>query len=209
MAITTINVNGTVFDVYGNIAELDSYVNGVLFPTGVTFTSDFTRKGQLLVTASRLFERLVWRGDRFNIVTPQPLAWPRDGLSDRDGVALDGSSTPDDIFDGFFELVVALDQDSTLGIITLPSNVGNANTKLTRTLNRVEGAVIQEIENEFFVPMTAGRNGGLRLPLATNEFIKPYLGSSVVVTGIATGTDGESSFDEDSEKFNWVAPGLP
>ncbi len=208
MSIQVISVGGVNFDVYGDITELDAYVVGTVFPTGVTFTSDFTRKGQLLVTSSRLFERLTWQGARFDITTPQPLAWPRVDLNDRDGVALDGSTTPDDIFDGFFELVIALDQDGMLDIITMPSNVGNANTRKQSLLNRVEGAVTQRTETEYFVPMSVGRNNGLRLPLATHEFIKPFLGNSVVVTGIVSGTDGESSFDEDSEHFEWVAPGL-
>ncbi len=208
MSITTVSIQGTVHDVYGSIAELSAYVAATLLPTGVTFTSDNTRQLQLLVTGSRLFDRLVWKGVPNDLVTPQPLAWARKGLSDRNGEALDGTSTPQDIFDGFFELCVALKHEGTLNIITSEANAGNGNTRRTRTLNRVEGAVTEEIENEFFVPLIGTRSGALRLPLATHEFVLPYLGSATVVTGIVSGNTGTSSFDEDTVRFGFVVRGL-
>lgn len=206
MSLTTITVSGVTYDVYGSVNELVAYAAASILPSGVTFTTDFTRQQQLIVTGTRLFERTSWRGTKTS--SSQALQWPRDGINDRDGNSIDGT-TPDDIFNGFFELAILLDNDPDNQILTSEQNAGNGNKKKERELNRVEGAVTQETETEYFIPLVGTRTGAHRLPLAVYEFVKPWLASSQVVTGISSGTDETSSFDEDEEAFNFVEPGVP
>lgn len=189
---------------YGSVAELDAYVLGSILPTGVTFTSSNQRKLQLLVTATRYFERTGWIGTPTDLTTPQPLAWPRTGVVDRNGQAVADSVLPADVEAGFFELVIALDQDTTGALLATGST--GSNTKRTRRKRKV-GELETEDENENFVSTATGGAARGRFPQATLEFIKPFLkGGAFSAAGFASGAD-ECSQLEDS--FGFRQPGLP
>lgn len=209
MSLTQITVSGTTFDVYGDQPELVSHAAGTLFPVGVSLTTDVDRQAQLLVTATRILERLAWAGDRFDTATPQPLQWPRINLNDADGNPLDGSTTPQCVFDGFFDLAIALDRDGTLELV---AGGTGGNVQRTRSLDRVEGAVTTEREMQFFRPVSVPGTA-LNLPLNVFGSFRRFLAGfgSGIALSFATGTDLPSEFGRGGRLSNYgfVESGLP
>lgn len=197
MAITTITVGGQTLDVYASTAELKAYAAGVLLPSGVTFTTDNDRLKRLLVTVTRLFERTAWVGTPTDLVTPQPLAWPRTGVVDRNGQAVADSVLPSDVEDGFLEMCVFLDTDTT-GLAALLTGTVGSNVKRTRTKRKV-GDLETEDEQENF--LGTGRGSGIQAPRWPDSvlgFLKPFLSSQGSTVGAPTvsGTGQKSAFQD-------------
>lgn len=189
MAITTLTISSTTFDVYNSRAEVDAYVLGAILPAGVVYTTDSNRKDKLIVQATRILETLVWAGARFDTDTPQPLQWPRTGLSDRDGLAIDGT-TPQDVLSAHAELCIFMDINGPAPVLQGTDSYG-----VKRTVDRVEGAVTEE--REYF-QVRAVPGSALFLPLNVFRLLQPYLsGASASLSNQAYGTDTCPSFGKD------------
>lgn len=214
MAITTVNVSGVSVDVYGSINELKAYAAGVLLPAGVTFTSDNDRLKRLLVTTTRLFERTAWEGEPTDLATPQPLAWPRTGVTDGNGQAVDPGTVPPAVFDGFFEMAVFLDTDTT-GLAALLTGSSGSNVRRTRTRRKV-GELETEDEQENFVGTRHGPNRRPVWPDSVLGFLRPFLRSDAsALAGCASGTAQKSAFQNGPEAegilsdFGYNRGGIP
>ena len=173
-------------NVYQDIAAADAYmVNSVRGAAKWKVLSD-AKKAQCLITATRIFDRQPWQGEKTDQVTPQDLEWPRVNVYDRKGNLVDSATVPDGIKFGSIEFAYDLSQDENLEVSgSTGSNIDSIKA----------GSV--EIE---FSKSGAGADGeaATRFSPQVQEYIGQYLESAYgVSTGDAYGTDGEGSFDDD------------
>ncbi len=174
--MATVTINGTDYEVYLSIVEMDEYAQATL--QSVEWDSlDADTKARYAVLQTRLFDRQVWIGERSDPV--QPLAWPRDGLG-LSGVT-DGV-TPQDLLDGAAETQLALLSGTDL--INQQS--------VAQQVRRLKAGSV-EIEN-----FRGAEGEPLRFPLAVWELISKYLSVSgnVLPGSRSCGTDGESAFEK-------------
>ena len=99
----TITIGTDTFDVYGPQADANTYFNGKL-NRGVWSAAGSSDKDRALISASRLLDLEPWQGTPTDLLTPQPLAWPRTGVLDKNGSAVGTTEFPDDLLAGYYEL---------------------------------------------------------------------------------------------------------
>lgn len=166
---------------YQDAADGDLYfadrINGANWIAAATAT-----KEQALVSATDWLDRQVWVGEQTQPKPTQPLDWPRTGVTDPEGIAVDSGTVPSFIEHGCLELAAALIDDPT--ILDLMSATGD-------NVKKVKGGSA-EIEF-FFDPSTVA---GTKFPKIVMELVSFYLESSASVTNpLASGTDEESGLD--------------
>ncbi len=206
--MATVNISGTDYEVYGDLANANTYFAGALNNDGWTAAS-FGDKNKALVSATRMFDRTFWVGAStlpMSKTVPQPagtqpLLWPRTGVVDCGGLAVPDDVIPEDIVAGSFELANALLGDTNDTIETTPNSGSNLRSDMLR--EKVD-VLETETAQEFFQPTL---NTATRYPTQVHEYIRCYLsagrGGSLVV---ATGLCDDSSFDDD---FTFNPYGLP
>ena len=176
----TITLGSDTFDVYGPRADADSYFNGKL-NRGSWAGASATDRERSLISATRLFDLEAWQGSPTDLVTPQPLAWPRTGVTDKNGQTVGSSDFPQDLLYGYYELAQA--------ILDNPELDEAANQD-----SNIRSVTADVVSVRFFQPVA-----GTRFPTVVHNFIKQFLDSSSVIGGFASGTDETSAFDEASE----------
>lgn len=210
-----VTISGQTFDIYGeHIADdagppvVQSAKNYFL---AATHASAFTGAGtsdqaKALVTATRMLDRQVWQGTRTDLVTPQPLAWPRTGITAKEGDPPDDDTIPTRVIQACYELANALLADAA--VQTSPSQ--GTNTKRTRTRDKV-GDLETEAETEYFRPGSSdGSGGATRFPTIIHELIGCWLESgSDLALVFASGTEVGTVFDGELDNFGFTDPGLP
>lgn len=136
-----------------------------------------------LITATRLLERQTWQGEQTVAKPTQALAWPRTGVTDRYGDAVDSASVPQQIKDAQAELAFELSQDTDQET----ESSANSNTKRIKA---------DTVEVEYFSPVrTAGR-----FPSVVQELIAEFLAGAAGGTNVginAFGTDTVSNYSAD------------
>lgn len=195
--MATIGIAGVNYEVYGALAAANAYF-AAASQGAPWLAAESSLRNQALVTATRVFERTGWSGNPTDTVVPVPpatlplsageqaLQWPRTGLVDRNGVALDSTSIPTDVINGNFEY--ALDLINTPSVQT--DDVRGSNVKSTKSLERVEGAVTVSSEQVNFIP-TIGRFA--QFPKIVQDYIGLWLDSSGSLTlSFVSGTDAEA-----------------
>ena len=209
--MATISIAGVTYEVYGSLASANAYFAAAI--QGAPWASaDSSVRSQALVTATRVFERTGWQGAPTDTVVPVPpatlplaageqaLEWPRTGLVDMNGVAVDSTAIPQDVIDGNFEYALAVINDAT---VQTSAQTGS-NLKIDETTERVEGAITVTTKQQFF-RSTLGKNG--QFPTIVQDYIGQWLASTKAAVGIfAGGTDVESQSNQD---FCYISPGIP
>lgn len=179
-------LSGNNYDVYALRADADVYFGGKLDRGSWTAASG-TEKDRALISATRLFDLESWEGIPTDLVTPQPIAWPRTGVTDKNQQPVADTDFPEDLLNGFFELAQAVIDDPAIADTT--STSGNIKT-----------VTADVVSVRFFRPTT-----GTRFPASVNDYITPFLDLRAGATGgFSFGTDQCSSFDE--ETAGLVAP---
>lgn len=180
---------GTATEVYGGLTACDAYLLGA---TGAgaaayrAFSADDDRK-RMLISATRYIDRQRWKGTA-NAAGGTTLAFPRDGLETVDGDDATDAYQLDLVSRAAFEMAAILAAD------------GEAASNADQSANiKAMGAGSAKLE--FFGPTKTSNGTATKLPTALHELIGMWLagsgsGASVSIAGIATGTDGESSFDD-------------
>ncbi len=194
-----VTIGGVAYATYGNLSEANAYFTSSVNATAWAATASSVRN-QSLVTAARVFERTAWQGapvdpiDKSTVPAPvdtQELEWPRSGLVDKNGVALDETVIIDDIKFGNFEYALAVINDAT---VQTDAQTGS-NLKVDELTNRIEGAITQTTKQQFFKP-TIGKFG--EFPTIVQDYISLWLSSTAAVTGaFAGGTDVCSESGQD------------
>jgi hypothetical protein len=206
----TITIGSTIYEVYGSRVLADAYFQAASH--GAPWTAaDGGVRNNAMVTAMRVFERTGWQGDpteptdktQPQPANTQPLVWPRAGLQDREGLALDPATIPDDILWGSYEY--ALELITTPSVQTDP--LTGSNIKTQKSSQRVEGAITVSEEVGFFKP-TLGKLPPF--PTITQDYIGLWLASSVVGSQIfVSGTDVESAFTDEKLDWGYTDRGIP
>ncbi len=207
--MSQISIGGQTVEVYGDGNEAASYFAQTT--TGAAWTglsSDL--RNRALVQATRSFDRTGWQGaptqprskTQPQPVGTQPLAWPRTGLVDSEGEPLDSSAIPDQVLYGNFELALFLATDETAN----QADGRGSNVKVDKLTQRVEGAVTQTREQQFFT-RTLGKL--TEWPEPVLGYIGLWLeGSALGGLVVASGADRESAFDDGQLNYEQSIPGL-
>lgn len=176
----TITIGADTFDVYASVADGNTYFNGKL-DREIWAAASAGTKERAIISATRLFDLEGWQGAPTDLLTPQAIAWPRTGVSDKNNSLVADSAFPADLLAGFFELAQAIIADPAL----------DQSANQDSNIKRVTADVVNV---SFFRPVA-----GSRFPTQVHNFISQFLdsgGSSV--GGNAYGTDYESAFEERS-----------
>ena len=194
----TVSIGTGTFNIYGLAADANTYFlahsNADEWRDASTLT-----KNRALVTAARSFDRQNWVGTPTDLVTPQDLAWPRTGVTDRNGEAVDPNTTPDDVDEGNWEWALDLVKNGAIADAT-----PGTNTKKTRSSKKVD-VITVSTELELFRP-TIGETA--RFPVAVMELIGLFLAGGDEALAFASGTDVESGFTDSDTDFGFSGIGI-
>ena len=169
---------------YVTEAQADAYLGDSVNGTQWTALTS-TQKCQHLISAFRLLELQRWAGTK--TVDTQTAQWPRTGVT-CNGEAVDPNTVPTRIENGQIELANAIVLNPNL--LTSPTGTTTAGIKRARA---------GSAEVEYFRNNPSSRIlGNQRFPVPVQELIGCFLaGTPVSASALATGTDGESQFDQD------------
>jgi hypothetical protein len=176
--------------VYGTTDERDDFLAlDLRFASAWAALSD-DDQNRASITASRYLNRRSWKGTKTSAV--QPLAWPRTDATDGDGTEIGTGVEPTDIAEASYLLagMLAVDPD----ILGHGQNHG-------RVQSLREGPIAVTFVTRY---EAAGADGsGVVIIDEIENIIQGYLGDSSGISfgdnlvGLASGTDGESAFDDD------------
>ena len=207
-----ITIGGTVHAVYDTKANADAYFKAASHGAPWAAASSSSRD-QFLVTSTRVFERESWLGtptlpiDKSDFASQpagtQPLEWGRTGLTDKNDVAIPSGSIPQDVIDGYFEYALALLNDATVQT----ADPTGSNVKVSKSSQRVEGAITVSTETQFFNPTLGSSNP---YPGIVMDLIGQFLeGASGIELSFTSGTDAVSAFADDADDFGFTDGGIP
>lgn len=167
---------------YVSQSAADTYLGDTVRAANWATTSP-EAKAQALISATKILDRQLWQGTKTS--GAQALQWPRTGVTDKYGSAVDPSVVHQQVKDAECELAFDLSQDSSL------EESGGQGTN-TKRLAAGSASI------EYFRP-TGGVNGegSARFPANIMELIREFLAGSVAgLSGsYSSGTGVESSFD--------------
>jgi len=176
-----VSISGVAYDVYGTEAGFKAYMAGRIGADDYDDAISNDRK-KAMVSATRWLDRQNWDGLRTDPDTPQALEWPRTGLTNKDGEALDDSVVPTDVEEASYELaLVLLGDDDQQDAVSTGSNI-----------KRVQAG---EAQVEWF----KGTEGSYPVfPPQAHDLVKYWLEGHGGFTGAWSGdADSESAFDDD------------
>lgn len=182
--MATITVGNRSYEIYDTLDNALGYLD-VNLGAEKWLGCDSDSKKKALVMTTRYFDRIKWKGDITDAITPQPIAWPRDSTGVEGHV--DGT-TPEAILKGFWEMAALIIDD--------PSRTNDRSTG--SNVQRAKGG---EAEVWFF-RSTMDDEG--KYPLDVLEWIQPYLAGGEGVLSWDSGTyAGEfvSLFDETPDRY--------
>lgn len=183
-----VSIGSDVFDVYGSEAGAATYMAARLGADDWDDASA-TDKKKAMVSATRWIDRARWQGAQTDGDTPQPLAFPRTGLTDCDGNAVADTWTPDA---AAYELALVL-----LGDASVPESVDSG--------SNIKKLKAGPAELEYFKG-TTGRVS--RFPTIAHELLRCFLEGAGGIGGAwASDTVAESAFDDD-DRYDY-GRGLP
>ena len=173
----TVTISTVSYPVYASVVTADAYFAARAGSTWDDYSS--LEKSQGLRTATLFLDRQRWAGAKTD--STNTLAWPRTGVLDVDGVAVDSATLPAALQYACCELAAALLADASI----LSTATGAA-----QNAKRLKAGTA---EVEFFAPVA-----GSRLPTAAFEWVSSFFGGAPggVSGGFATGADGCSDFDD-------------
>jgi len=187
----TVSIAGKTFDIYGEhltddsgppVVESASTYFAASLNASAWNDATLDDQARALVTAGRIFDKQLWVGTPTDPDTPQPLAWPRTGVPDCDGIAATTTDIPMKIVEGSYELALAILADAA---VQTQTNTGS-NTKRVLARKKV-GDLEVEDETEYFSPTNSGANAGTRFPTQVQELIKCYVGGTLGGATVAGG----------------------
>ena len=180
MTTESVIINSNPYDVYANVEMADLYL-GANFLAAAWFELTLDQRGQLLVTATRLFDRQCWIGDKTE--ASQPLEWPRTGTG-IEGV--EDNIVPDDIINGSIEMAFA--------ILEGTEAINSTNPGAQKLRSIAAGSV-----NLQWFRGAEGQNAVFdRFPLPVQELVGQYLCAGQTISGLfVSGTDGVSVTEDD------------
>lgn len=171
-----VNIGGIAFNIYGEhtdntgpVISATAYFSASLNVAGWDVAT-FGDRQKALVNAARIFDKQRWKGALTDPTTPQPLAWPRTGVADCDGVAIDPNTIPEDVIFASYELAAAILSNAAV------QTQENTGSNVRRVLARKKvGDLEIEDETEYFTPTNIGLAVGSRFPAQVQEYLRCYV----------------------------------
>lgn len=191
----SVTIGSDTVEVYGGLTALKSYANTSFGDSATAFNALATDddRSRVLVMATRFLEALIWQGSPTTPpVDDTTLAWPRTGVVDEYGNAVDSSTVPANLVNGCFELAMLVAEDAS--VVTVVDQ--GTNTK---------GVHAGSAGVDYFVPQSAQLGTAPLLPPIVGRLIGQYMSSAVddVGGGVASGTGKCSEFARDRFKRSW------
>ncbi len=177
--VSILSIGANTYSVYAltadPLADTKAYLAGRL-GTAAWDDANSNDKKKALVGSARFIDRAVsFSGTQTDIVTPQPLQWPRDG-ADCNGTSVTDGTTPDAFFEAQAEMALILLTDSTV-------QDGQG------TGSNVKSVKAGSAKVDFFMS-TLDSNQDTRLPPVVNDLLGCYIvGITTVGGSFGTGTD--------------------
>ena len=183
---------GTSGNSYATVAEADTYMDDSIRGATAWAAVDADDKARALLSATRLLDKQCWIGEK--TAASNTLEWPRTGVTDADGNAIDENTVPTQIVNGSIELAYELSQDGTL---EGAQNTGSNDKRYKAG----------SVELELFRPGgVLGTDGITRFPYVVMEWVREFLcGNSSRGGGAAYGTTHTSQFD-DCDSYDYDEP---
>lgn len=175
MALPTIALDDE-FTVYAGVDAADKYASGSAHADAWRELTDDDAKGRYLVTATRVADRQIWRGDKAE--ADQPLAFPRINMGITPEPLLDDNDIPVDIVSGVIELAIA-----------------QANGEDIQSSAIVEDRVRAMSAGSVSITFARSDSIPTRFPQIVQELFRRFLGGSgSSFKGRASGVDAETLF---------------
>lgn len=201
MSIFTVTIAGVTnpIEVYGGATAASDYV-GAMFGDAPTSWLALSPDDQArtLVTATRYLDQQAWQGTATFLVgvTATTLQWPRSGVVNSDGTAVDATTVPVAIVQAAFELAVLVADDPD--VITEIDGGSN--------LQQIDAG--GGVGVTYFNPTSAAFGSASRLPGILDRLVGRYLASPSGDAGSAlggySGNGGcESHFDHEHSYKRW------
>ena len=188
----TVSIGGSSFNIYGTFTDdTGPVISAVTYFKASLNISAWSAaassdKQKALVAATRILDKQPWVGSPTDIVTPQPLAWPRTGATDADGNSFLDTETPEEVIFANYELASAILADAAVQ----SSSTSGSNVRRTLSRDKV-GDLETERETEYFIPTIIGSAASGRFPTSVQEYLRGLLGGSLdlsTVTGSTAST---------------------
>jgi hypothetical protein len=186
----TVVIFGRTLNVYGTFTGANDYLmTSRRFGASWRALSEEDQQG-ILVDVARNLNLRGWKGEKTS--PAQALAWPRTGATDENGDDIASSVTPDQIVEASYVFA---------GLLALRPGALGQGSPTPALMSLREGPV----SASFYAPgpnPTADASG-LPTLAEVDAMIVGYLGEAGgasygdLLAGMASGTDGESSFDDD------------
>lgn len=187
MAIFTETISGVDFEVYAGVASVNGYLLGSSSKGAAAFralgagSDDQKRR---VIDATRYVEEQRWQGVATGLAggTPTTLQFPRTGLTDLAGAALDATNVPSQLIAAVAEMAAILSTDTeAASSVDAGSNLQSLGAGPARL--------------SFFRPMSALDGTATVMPTVVNRWIGRWLASAAASRfgGIITGTSGPCS----------------
>lgn len=187
-----VTIGGNPYEVYGGATACGIYLGAAIGdPATAWVAASPTLQAQLLVAATRYIDAQVWQGlPTSPAVGGTTLQWPRTGVIDANGIAVDATTVPQNLINGVFELAAILADDP---------DVFSAADQGTNT----KGVKAGSASVDYFVPTSASDGSAPLFPIVVQRLIAQYLGAAVETIGgaVASGTDGRSEFSGHRDTF--------
>lgn len=174
--------DATGYEVYAGLAFVQHYLGGSSSAAAQAFRAlgvGSDAQKQRVIEATRYVDQNYWQGTATGLAggTPTTLAFPRSGLTDVNGAALDPTNVPKEVNEAVAELaaLIALDPDTANNVDT-GSNVSSL------------GAGPAQIS--FFRPQSVHDGNATVLPTLVDRLIGRWLagaGAKISVGGFASG----------------------
>lgn len=180
-----VTIGGNSYTIYGSQGEAIAYLAGSVSAAAIAFgvaVSD--RQLAALVSAARVIDAEDYQGTP--TVPGQLQAFPRTGVTRRDGTAVDPNATPIEINNGQYELAALL--------LAKPGLLDQNNADVN-----IQSVTAGPAGVTFFKPISAGR-----FPATVQRWLGQFFATPSIGGGSAsTGTGAESSFD-DCDRYGLV-----
>lgn len=185
----TVTIGADTFDIYGTEAGAATYFRARLGASAWNSAGSSDKK-RGLVSATRWIDSARWQGAP--TASGQALAFPRTGLLDCDGVAVDDSTVPAEVDQACYELALKLLEDPTL--------VDNVNSGSDEKRLKAGSAEI-----EFFRNASSSLPGGgaSLFPAAAARLLRCFIaGASGIRGSFNSGVDDAESLLDPCDRFS-------
>lgn len=187
MSIFTVQVTSstTPVEVYGGVDACLEYLRYSDTDGAVAFVAlDADGQKRKIAQATRYLDSLSWQGVPTGLAggTPTTLQFPRTGLTDAQGAALDATDVPALFVEAVFEMTALIAAD--------PSVTQNADTG-----SNVSSMGAGPASLSFFRPSSVADGNATVLPTAVDRLVGRWLASSAaLIGGVITGGSSRSAF---------------